>query len=219
MHRSGTSCLTGTLQEAGLHLGEVVLWAGHNAKGNRENPLIMQLHDDILTDNGGNWDAPPEQVIWSAEHKARRDAILAAYGDAPLWGFKDPRTLFTLDGWLEVLPDVRFVASFRHPANVVRSLQLRNGGKRDRWIRLWIRYNKRLLELHERFGFPIACFDLPEPLYRRSLIPIIEWVGLKPPPDLSFFDPELRHHVEVTEPVPERAQPIYDRLRQIAFGS
>lgn len=37
MHRSGTSCLAGSLQEAGLYLGEVNTAAPHNAKGNRES--------------------------------------------------------------------------------------------------------------------------------------------------------------------------------------
>jgi len=37
MHRSGTSCLAGCLQAAGLISGEVNIQAMYNAKGNREN--------------------------------------------------------------------------------------------------------------------------------------------------------------------------------------
>jgi len=39
MHRSGTSCLAGCLEEAGLYLGDVNLKAGFNKKGNRENRM------------------------------------------------------------------------------------------------------------------------------------------------------------------------------------
>jgi hypothetical protein len=37
MHRSGTRCLTGTMQEAGLVLGKFSTFNEFNRKGNREN--------------------------------------------------------------------------------------------------------------------------------------------------------------------------------------
>ena len=40
MHRSGTSLLTGSLEAAGLHLGEVNNAARYNPKGNKENESI-----------------------------------------------------------------------------------------------------------------------------------------------------------------------------------
>ena len=36
MHRSGTSCLTGSLQDKGLYLGQVSQRGTFNKKGNRE---------------------------------------------------------------------------------------------------------------------------------------------------------------------------------------
>jgi hypothetical protein len=99
MHRSGTSCLTGSLQEAGLYLGAINESAPNNAKGNRENLAIMDLQNEVLAASGGAWDRPPDAVVWSAEHKARRDALIATYPADRIWGFKDPRTLLTLEGW------------------------------------------------------------------------------------------------------------------------
>lgn len=58
MHRSGTSCLTGLLQQTGLELGDVVTEAPHNKKGNRENLDIMRLNDDVLAHSRGSWDRP-----------------------------------------------------------------------------------------------------------------------------------------------------------------
>ena len=58
MHRSGTSCLTGSLEAAGLYLGNIQTWNPFNLKGNRENQEIVDLHDLILADNGGSWDSP-----------------------------------------------------------------------------------------------------------------------------------------------------------------
>ena len=159
MHRSGTSCLTGALEEAGLFLGDVSRVNPHNLKGNMENPRIVALHDDLLKENGGSWDNPPDTVIWGANHRLLRDSIISGYGGSGYWGFKDPRTLFTLDGWLEAVPRMRLAGVFRHPVPVAQSLKGRNGFSPERSFAIWTRYNERLLQCHERASFPIISFD------------------------------------------------------------
>src|SRR6266446_4453200 len=141
MHRSGTSCLVGLLEQAGVFLGEVSRKNPSNLKGNGENPRIMALHEELLRINGGSWDAPPETVVWPRELKTRRDGIIGDYRGAPLWGFKDPRTLLALDGWLEALPGLQFVGIFRHPLSVAESLERRNGFSLEKGLRLWSAYN------------------------------------------------------------------------------
>ncbi len=195
MHRSGTSCLAGSLQEAGLYLGEVNTAAPHNAKGNRESHAIMDLQDSVLRANGGAWDAPPERVVWSAEHQARRDAIIATYPTDRLWGFKDPRTLLTLEGWLERLSTARFVGTFRHPLAVAASLQARNGFSIEKSLALWETYNRRLLEIQKRFGFPLLCFDWPPERYHQRLRKITPLLGLSTPETgFTFFESALRRN-------------------------
>jgi hypothetical protein len=93
MHRSGTSCLIGSLQKAGLHLGKHNTWNDHNLRGNRENDDIIRLNEALLNDNGGSWKNPPANVVWSRKHYKRAREIIASYRDHDLWGFKDPRTL------------------------------------------------------------------------------------------------------------------------------
>ena len=88
MHRSGTSCLTGLLQEVGVFLGTVATKSDWNLKGNRENPGIMALHEELLGLNGGSWDAPPISVTWPHRSRLARDAIIQSYENVPLWGFK-----------------------------------------------------------------------------------------------------------------------------------
>ncbi|HRY14456.1 MAG TPA: glycosyltransferase, partial [Candidatus Competibacteraceae bacterium] len=196
MHRSGTSCLAGSLQEAGLYLGEVNTAAPHNAKGNRESRAIMALHDELLQANGGAWDAPPERVVWPADYRARRDAIIAAYPADQIWGFKDPRTLLTLEGWLEVLPAVRCVGTFRHPLAVAASLQARNGFSVEKSLVLWEAYNRLLLRYQRRFGFPILCFDWPPARYQQCLRKITPRLGLTiPETGLTFFETALRRNL------------------------
>ena len=126
MHRSGTSCLTGLLEEAGVWLGEVKRASAHNAKGNREIPEVMALNEAVLAANGDAWNKPPEgPVTWTSAHLAERDRILAGYPADRVWGVKDPRMLFTLEGWRSALPQVRLVGTLRHPLSVARSLHAR----------------------------------------------------------------------------------------------
>lgn len=195
MHRSGTSCLAGSLEEAGLYLGEVNTAAPHNAKGNRESRAIMDLQDDLLRANGGQWDAPPERVVWQPAHRAQRDTIIASYPVNRIWGFKDPRTLLTLSGWLEVLPSVRFIGTFRHPLAVAASLHARNQVPVEKSLNLWMAYNRLLLDYQRRFNFPIVCFDWPPERYHQGLQAIVPALNLKTPSEgFSFFESILRHN-------------------------
>ena len=78
MHRSGTSCLTGTLKSAGMVLGDASIVNSFNAKGDCEDTRIVRLHKDLLHANGGSWYAPP-LVRWSHSFRARRDSIIRDY--------------------------------------------------------------------------------------------------------------------------------------------
>ena len=127
MHRSGTSCLSGCLEEHGLVLGDVVNAAPHNLKGNKENIDLRSINDDVLAQSGGAWDKPPETLIWNDSLRQRRDAHMKAYAAFPMWGFKDPRTLLALPFWQEASQNLRFIGTFRHPRDVVHSLLVRRG--------------------------------------------------------------------------------------------
>lgn len=217
MHRSGTSCLAGTLQEAGLHLGSVITEAPHNAKGNRENRRIMDLQEAILVHSGGSWDEPPPLVTWTDEHRRERDDIILSYGDAQPWGFKDPRTLVTLDFWREAISDLAFVGTFRHPLLVAESLGRRNGGTVEKWLGLWKTYNERLLAIHAASPFPIVRFDTDVDVYRKSLGAVIANLGLANGVALGFFEPVLRHHVDAPDQaLPDDVGALYEKLCELA---
>lgn len=215
MHRSGTSCLAGTLEEAGLFLGRVSRQNPHNLKGNRENPRIMALHDDLLAANGGSWDDPPETVVWPDRLRAERDSIIGEYAGLPLWGFKDPRTLFTLEGWREALPGLCFVGTYRDPGAVARSLEARNRFPLATSLALWVRYNRRLLACQDRFGFPLVSFDLDGETYRAKVSRLIAGLGLTVPEGgLSFFEGALRRAGGAGDPLTGEAEEVYRELER-----
>jgi len=220
MHRSGTSCLTGTLEEAGVFLGEISRKDPYNLKGNHENSKIMALHEDILLTNGGSWDSPPDTIIWPEKHKITRDEIIGDYAGVSCWGFKDPRTLLTLEGWLEALPPITMVGVYRNPILVAQSLQSRDGFSIERGIDLWAYYNEKLLSYYHEYKFPIFSFDTDDNVFRHNLSQLLSKLELPPSPEkLNFFDPSLRGtKVKPLQlQLPDRVSHLYETLNTVAL--
>jgi hypothetical protein len=216
MHRSGTSWLAGSLQELGLEMGEVSTKDPHNQKGNRESPVLMEIHEGVLADNGGSWKRPPGRVEWSA---ARRSALAAHVADMNArfpggWGFKDPRALLVLDEWRQQVPDLARAGIFRHPLAVWRSLHARSERfDQGRAVDLWRSYNEHLVAEHRRSPFPILRFDVgPEELF-DGLSVVAKTLRLPAADRTSkFFDAELVHNDEGAEPVPRSCRELWTYL-------
>jgi hypothetical protein len=221
MHRSGTSSLAGSLEEHGLFLGDADI-AGKgqwNRKGNRESARLMRLHERLLRANGGSWDRPPERVAWSPDLTKRRGRFIRSRAARPLWGFKDPRTLLVIDGWLEALPELEMVGTVRDPVAVAESLRRRHGGEDlADWLALWFTYNERLLRLYRHKPFPIIDFDLPADEYQQRLESLAAQLGLEASPRREpFFEPSLRSAQELpTVDVPAPIEALHERLVAIA---
>lgn len=195
MHRSGTSCLAGCLEELGLHLGDVVNSAPFNPKGNKENLTLRAINDDVLSLSGGSWDRPPARLVWNDTLRRRRDDHISNHSAYKNWGFKDPRTVLTLPFWLEANLNMKFVGSFRHPWVVSQSLKSRKGLEPMLSpLKLWKHYNLKLLEYVAEFKFPLICFDSPVQTYIRGLGKVVHIIGLNNDRDVTiqFFDESLR---------------------------
>lgn len=221
MHRSGTSCLAGCLQAAGLHLGEVYTANRHNLRGNRENQGVMDLNEAVLAASNGSWHHPPDSVEWPDELKARRGEALAGIARDGPWGFKDPRSLLTLDGWLDGLGEVELVASYRHPSAVAASLAARPPQfPVSHWFRLWRRYNRRLVALARARVVRMVSYDWAAPIYLDAITELAGQLGLPEPMRArDFFDGSLRHRSgeAASEPTPEDLLEIYEQLETLAM--
>jgi len=217
MHRSGTSCVTGTLQQAGLFLGNCHTWNPHNKKGNRENQAFVDLNDDVLATNGGAWDKPPRKPKWSVPQMERASALLEDnFAEAPL-GFKDPRTLLVLQGWKQVYPDIQFVGVLRHPNAVAQSLKMRGDMPADQALALWYTYNHALLKEFQRKPFPILCFDQEEAVFQQKIDKLADTLGLNQRANgQQFYDEQLRtsnsNPKQMEKALPWRLKRLYNRL-------
>jgi len=222
MHRSGTSCLTGCLEEAGLYLGDVNVEAGFNKKGNRENRSIMEHHDAILARVGASWDNPPAQdLVWEDDEKDQLIALLSAYETKAIWGVKDPRVLFLLGGWRSITKP-KYVGTFRHPQEVVASLVYRaqvwnQPMDADKAFGLWAAYNKKLLSVHTEQAFDIIRYDIEPKIYNQKLIKMASKLGLSSSAINSFREERLHNQNKTDLSVPAEYKWIWEALNDLAI--
>lgn len=236
MHRSGTSVATRMLNLLGASLGPADLLldaASDNPKGFWESRPIIALNNEILARLGGNcvrlpafpagWESAPQ--LDDLRDRAR-SVLGAAFGDATLWAWKDPRTCLTLPFWQRLLPPMRYVVCLRQPADVAGSLERRSGMPRERGIYLWLAYLQHAL-LHSA-GNP-RCFvyydrlidDLPRELGR--LAQFLGFPERATQPEVrqaieSFVHPDLRHHLSLPTGAASRNRRLPSHAQRLAAG-
>ena len=220
MHRSGTSCLAGSLEQCGLHLGEVKTQSPHNLKGNREHPSIFNLQERLFNKRGNSWDNPPAEIRLAEEEREELQGIIESFDAAPIWGFKDPRTLFTLDDWRELLTDrkVFLLASIRHPLAVAQSLLQRNKMDLSKGLSLWMKYNEKLLQHCLSSQVELIDFDSPFEKYDERLVALAQKMDLEIPVNRKFYEGGLINQQVESDKLDASVQRLYDQLLQMCDG-
>ena len=152
MHRSGTSAVTRCLNLLGAEIGSKLLPpAADNRSGFWEHADVMAIHEELLKDLGRVWhDARPLPEGWflsPAARKARDKLARLIAGDfhgSALWAVKDPRLCRFVPLWREVLLESGFEAAallvVRHPAEVARSLNIREGLRSETTYLNWLEH-------------------------------------------------------------------------------
>jgi hypothetical protein len=150
MHRSGTSFVSGILDEAGFSLGEDLVGASEsNPGGHFESRRCIGINDLILQRFGGTWDNPPPAVRSSFQIRWRIREFLASFRDGKPISLKDPRLVLTHHIWEPFLKKTSAIICIRNPLAVAKSLHARDGLSVERGLELWEIYNRQLLVLTE----------------------------------------------------------------------
>ncbi len=211
MHRSGTTLLVSWLEALGVYMGK-------EQDANREALYMQRLNRRMMELTGASW-LYPEPFLWWIRDPERRLFLLqrlrrdvrhtlgTAYGKPAVkgtdpWGWKDPRTVFTLELWRDVFPELRVVAVRRHGVDVAVSL-------RKRAERAWAVYRTHW---EEKKGWPPAVNGLePLPLkvafelwlrynqhldHLRATWPSLPWMELR-------YEHMVRHPDEAIHQVAE----------------
>jgi sulfotransferase family protein len=146
MHRSGTAMIARLLDALGL-------FQGSELQEDHESTWFLELNDLMLRRINAAWDDPGPMVgflenpqAFELTRKCLEDDLssgrsreflgkkwslkpggLPAY-DRP-WGWKDPRTLFTLPLWLSLFPGAKLLYIVRNGVDVASSLRVREIGE------------------------------------------------------------------------------------------
>lgn len=219
MHRSGTSCLAGTLQQAGVYLGSVSTSNKYNKKGNRENSDIMKLNESLLLYNNASWDSPPQNTLtFDSKHLKQGKRIITELqknSQTGYWGFKDPRFLLTQPFWKTLLKKPNFIGTIRHPAHVAYSINRRdNNFSLEKALELWLSYNRNLLFLLRKNPFPLISFDYNNKKYQESITFLTTSIlGESKPSNINFFDSNLRTTQEKELAISDEVNECYSELQ------
>ena len=216
MHRSGTSALTRVLNMLGVALGENLMAAAtdNNEAGFWEHQGVVDVHDRLLKDLGMRWDDPRAMPAdWLAsEAAARAQAALAGiiddeFAGIGLWGVKDPRMCRLLPLWRPLLKarGVRpaVVHMVRHPLEIARSIERRDGLPRGRSLLLWLRHQIEAIEGSAGWDQAWCNFDALMSGWRETIAAVDAGLALDLRLDdaalaaeiSAFLNPGLRHHV------------------------
>lgn len=214
MHRSGTSALTGVLSMAGANPGPSLIpgMEGVNPKGFWEHREVVIIHERLLATLNSSWDdeRPLPDCWWHLPEVAGfRDELVAVlrshFSTSPLWVLKDPRLCRLLPLWLEILLQLEvrphFIICLRHPGEVAKSLEQRDGIRPERACLLWL---ESLIESKRwTTGYARAIVDYAELLtdWRMTLRNVAMKLSIAFPLDEAaadkidiFLEPALRHH-------------------------
>ena len=241
MHRSGTSALARVLGLCGADLGARVLGASAgNQTGHWEDAVAVEIHERLLAALGLRWDDPVSlPADWLASEAGQRArAAVADYlrddrARHPLWAAKDPRLSLFADAWEQAAADqgrsLSAVLLLRHPAEVARSLSVRDGIAPGRGLLLWLEYTLASLETSARLPHVVVGYDQLLADWRGVLARIAGLPGCASlaSPDAratsavaDFLDPALRHHrAAEDDSLPGPLREAWQSLRQCADGT
>ncbi len=152
MHRSGTSYLAHALSYLGLTLpASISPPAKDNQKGHFESFRIVQKHDEILSSLGMSWDTFDSiPTAWFDSEAAGtyveelEEVLKQDFSDEGPFLVKDPRISILLPLWKNLAEQINvslfFIAPFRSPFAVAKSLEQRNKIAQARSLMIWLNY-------------------------------------------------------------------------------
>jgi hypothetical protein len=190
MHRSGTSCVAGTLVRLGAAAPEHLIAPNPgNERGFWESRVIVDLNDAILAAGESHWrdwrkfNLEAIGGVKAEAFRARAKTALAEeFGDVGLAVMKDPRICRLMPFWRPVFEEagwsVRAVLPIRSPLEVAWSLNRRDGLRLAYGLLLWLRH---VLDAEaETRGMARAITNWPRFLDdpRKALAQVSEQVGL-----------------------------------------
>lgn len=143
MHRSGTSITAGILSLMGVNMGRIGPPKISNIKGHFEDLDFLSLNEKILLSHNASWRNPPKKIVIypSLKNEAKN---LVFKKQKILWGWKDPRTVFTIDYYFDDIINPYFIFIHRDSNKVAESLFKRDKTSLEDNLIVIQRYKRRI---------------------------------------------------------------------------
>ncbi|GEM_PF-520505 len=235
MHRSGTSALTGVLNQFGVDLGAKLL-PNHitNERGFWENSQVIEINEKILKSLHSSWDdiAPLPPKWWQSEKlapfkKAISEILRQNFATCPLWGIKDPRLYRLLPLWLPILEAsgsvLHFVIVTRNPHEVAASLEKRDGLSANTSFQLWLENTLAAEKQTQSYSRVFVTYDellqdwqsTVEKIARVLKLEFAHSIESVQDKITAFLSTDLKHHHQLTTPDLDPHLAVYgDRVYQ-----
>lgn len=246
-HRSGTSLVAQLLHQAGLFVGETLLQPlRSNPYGHFEDSEVVFIHEQILEDNGFDWQLThrPVMAVNPTRWRHMQSLVTRRRTAHRFWGFKDPRLCLFLPMWKHLIPEARVLLVFRHYADCANSLERRHAEQLmegfgpetvhrpffqqpDLALRMWLAQNESLLSFADRYPDDVYAVSFEAV---RSGYPLVDalidrWgLPLRPTSTLEVFDPTVTsdrtYPLSVSDPeLGTQLEPMLEQLRALELAS
>jgi lipopolysaccharide biosynthesis protein len=241
MHRSGTSCITRSLQVMGVELGDKLEppLININDKGFWEDIDFVTLNEEILSSIDSHWYDLKSIDSFDIAHLKKQGYFIQAaellrkkFVGTSLFGFKDPRVAKLLPFWEKVFDhnklDVSYVFVLRNPLSVVNSLIKRDNMQAEQAYLLWLTHVMASLSVYNFSKTVFVDYDRFMEAPDKELNRIAKEIDLKIDPaalftyKTEFLDNGLRHTLYelddlfLDDKCPPIVQEVYKSLLQIA---
>jgi hypothetical protein len=213
MHRSGTSLVMSWLDKCGLQIsdGNIVPAGIGNERGHFEDSEFFQEQVKIISKNvakSKGWiitkDSQTKNLyldkLTCTEMIQKRNKAYSS------WGWKDPRTVFLIDQWVELIPNLKILFIWRPFEDVLDSL-IRRAKKRKnenvvqisivKAVKLWKISNRNIIKNFEKYRERAIVSPLCLILKNDSVL--LEEINNKFSMELKYFpisniyDPTMCH--------------------------
>jgi len=141
-----------------IHDGNLMGPSTSNPKGYFEDSDFIALHGPTMYEKvpkSDSWKVFSDVSLKFSQDKLKKARELAEVRNSkyPVWGWKDPRTVFFLEQWKEIIPDMKVLLIWRPCLETTYSLMRRKKTAKvglTEPVRLWISYNKKVCEYKEK---------------------------------------------------------------------
>jgi hypothetical protein len=124
--RSGTSVITGILRILGVEMGSSIQDRANpfGSFEDRDFALLQREIFEAANSESSYWNPPSQEAILGVEGQVRasiEEIVQRKSQNGPIWGWKHPRTILTLELFLPALRNPHLVAVFRNPLGIAHS--------------------------------------------------------------------------------------------------